>query len=84
VFQKQQAPRLFWVESEFHTTLLDAELAYARKLIDDIDSGALKGIQWWRTMREHDGPVAPPIAKGSAGRTGQGAVAVATSVMRSS
>jgi len=60
VFQKQQVPRLFWVEHEFHTALLDAELAYVRRLADDIDSGALEGLQWWRTTHEHDGPVAPP------------------------
>lgn len=59
-FQKQQVPRLFWIESEFHTALLDAELAYVRKLVDDIDSGALEGVEWWRTKHDHNGPVTPP------------------------
>lgn len=60
VFQKQQVPRLFWVETEFHTALLDAELAYVRRLADDIDSGALEGLQWWRDIYDHDRPATPP------------------------
>lgn len=52
VFRKQQVPRVFWVESEFHAALLDAELAYVRRLADDIASGALEGLEWWRTVHE--------------------------------
>ncbi|QUQ64807.1 PadR family transcriptional regulator [Kutzneria sp. CA-103260] len=54
VLQKQQVPRLFWVEHEFHTTLLDAELSYVRRLAGDIESGALEGLQWWRNTYNHD------------------------------
>lgn len=60
LLQKQQVPRLFWVEHEFHTALLDAELAYVCKLADDIDSGSLQGLAWWLTTHDHDGSVAPP------------------------
>lgn len=60
VSRQREVPRLFWVESEFHTALLEAELGYVRQLAGDITSGALDGLEWWRDMHEHDGPVAPP------------------------
>jgi DNA-binding PadR family transcriptional regulator len=60
VYQKQQVPRLFWVEHDFHTALLDTELTYVHTLVSDIESGALEGLEWWRATHEHDGPAAPP------------------------
>ena len=62
VAQKLHLPRLFWVEGEFHTVLLEAELGYVRRLARDIASGALDGAGWWRHAHEVDGPAAlPPI-----------------------
>ncbi|GAA4547272.1 PadR family transcriptional regulator [Amycolatopsis samaneae] len=61
VYRDQRVPRLLWIESEFHATLLDAELAYVRRLIGEIESGELDGVQWWRTLHAHDGPVTPPV-----------------------
>jgi DNA-binding PadR family transcriptional regulator len=60
VSRQREVPRLFWVESEFHLALLEAELGYVRGLARDIASGALDGLEWWREMHDHDGPVAPP------------------------
>jgi len=51
--QKHGLPRLVWVESEFASVLREAELGYVRKLIRDIESGALDGLEWWQAI--HDG-----------------------------
>ena len=63
---KAGLPRLFWVEGEFETVLREAELGYVRRLIEDIESGALDGQQWWQEMhaRSADEPVAPPPLRG--------------------
>jgi DNA-binding PadR family transcriptional regulator len=59
---KQGIPRLFWVDTEFGAVLREAELGYVRTLIQDIESGALDGIQWWRELhaRADDEPAGPP------------------------
>ncbi|MBB4685889.1 PadR family transcriptional regulator [Amycolatopsis jiangsuensis] len=64
VLRKQQVPRLLRVETEFHTALLDAELAFVRRLADELESGSLEGLDWWRTVHG-DGPVAPPVPRSS-------------------
>ena len=48
--QKHGIPRLFWLEGEFADVLREAELGYVRRLIRDIESGALDGTQWWREV----------------------------------
>ncbi len=61
--EKMRLPRLFWVESEFHAVLLEAELAYVRRLKDDIESAALEGTDWWRSVHENpDAPISFPWA----------------------
>lgn len=45
-------PRLFLLESEYMDALTEAELAYVRSLIKDIDSGTLDGIEVWRGFLE--------------------------------
>jgi hypothetical protein len=40
-------PRLFFVEHEYMTALLEAELRWARTLIDEVKSGSLEGIELW-------------------------------------
>jgi DNA-binding PadR family transcriptional regulator len=57
--QKQQVPRLFWVEAEFRTILRQAELSYVRQLIGEIESGTLDGARWWRSLHEPDGGSVP-------------------------
>ena len=41
-------PRLFELEAEYVMCLIDAELAWVRLLIKDIETGALDGIDMWR------------------------------------
>jgi DNA-binding PadR family transcriptional regulator len=65
--QKQQVPRLFWVEAEFRTILREAELSYVRQLIREIESGTLDGVGWWRSVHSPDGgPVPDPASNNSA------------------
>jgi DNA-binding PadR family transcriptional regulator len=51
--EKQQVPRLAWVEEEFRTVLREAELGYVRKLATEIADGTLDGHDWWESI--HDG-----------------------------
>lgn len=45
-------PRLFVIEGEYQLALLDAELAFTRQLVADMESGALEGMDDWRTWHE--------------------------------
>jgi DNA-binding PadR family transcriptional regulator len=47
-------PRLFLLEDEYMTHLLEAELDWVRKLVKDIDTGALDGLDGWRAWAEGD------------------------------
>jgi len=61
VVDKMGLPRLFSVEGQFRIILLEAELEFTRGLVADIGSGALGGVDWWKSV--HDGdrePVALP------------------------
>jgi DNA-binding PadR family transcriptional regulator len=44
---EEHIPRLFSVEYEYKTMLLEAELAWLRTLVRDIDSGAFGGSEIW-------------------------------------
>jgi DNA-binding PadR family transcriptional regulator len=48
----QQIPRLFLIESEYRTTLREAELSWTRGLIADIASGTLEGMERWTQFHE--------------------------------
>jgi DNA-binding PadR family transcriptional regulator len=43
----EHVPRLFSVEYEYKTKLLEAELAWLRTLVHDIESGELGGSEFW-------------------------------------
>jgi DNA-binding PadR family transcriptional regulator len=43
-------PRLFALEDEYQACLLEAELDYTRRLVKDIESGELVGIDLWRAF----------------------------------
>ncbi|MGH9019204.1 MAG: PadR family transcriptional regulator [Acidimicrobiales bacterium] len=62
----EHIPRLLSVEYEYKTVLLEAELAWLVSLVDDIESGALGGIEFWRAIHgAGDGPVpAPALTRG--------------------
>ncbi len=65
LLEKAQLPRLFWVEDEFRNVLREAELAYVRQLVGQIESGTLDGLDWWRAIHAADGRpelIPPPFA----------------------
>jgi DNA-binding PadR family transcriptional regulator len=67
LIEKQQLPRLFWVEDEFRMVLREAELAYVRTLISAIDAGTLDGLEWWRAVHTTAGApewIPAPIGPG--------------------
>jgi DNA-binding PadR family transcriptional regulator len=51
--EKRGLPRLFFVENEYKQALLQAELEFTRRLIADIESGELTGLDQWQNW--HDG-----------------------------
>ncbi|MBV9660189.1 MAG: PadR family transcriptional regulator [Acidimicrobiales bacterium] len=63
VVEKMGLPRLFWVEGEFATLLVETELAYVRRLIKEIQDGTLEGVVWWRAVYQEDGSMGelPPF-----------------------
>ena len=46
--QGKELPRLFVIDREYHTMLLEAEQTWARALIAEITSDELEGIDEWR------------------------------------
>jgi len=46
--RKASLPRLFSIESEYKTRLLEAELAWVQQLVAEIESGKLEGMTEWR------------------------------------
>ncbi len=65
VAQKTGLLRIFSVEGEYRIALLEAELDFARRLAADIESGALGGVDWWRSVHQAAGePIAlPPLTE---------------------
>jgi DNA-binding PadR family transcriptional regulator len=53
-------PRLLWVEVEFELELRGRELEFVRMLVDEISSGALEGLDWWRAIHSGAAPEDPP------------------------
>ncbi|HLN17075.1 MAG TPA: PadR family transcriptional regulator [Acidimicrobiales bacterium] len=43
-------PRLFLLEGEYETCLLEAELEWVQLLVKDIETGALEGLEEWRSF----------------------------------
>ena len=52
---REHVPRLIWVEDDYRAALLETELVYVRRLIDEIEDGSLDGYEWWRALHELDG-----------------------------
>lgn len=48
----KRMPRLHVVEGEYQTALLEAELAFTRGLVDDIEAGTLSGLDEWHGWHE--------------------------------
>jgi DNA-binding PadR family transcriptional regulator len=53
--EKAHVPRLFWVEDEFRIMIREAELAYVRRLVSDIESGSIEGLEWWAAIHTTSG-----------------------------
>ena len=49
---KRGIPRMFAIESEYQAALAQAELAFTRGLVDDIDAGTLGGLDEWRAWHD--------------------------------
>jgi DNA-binding PadR family transcriptional regulator len=47
LMEDHEFPRLFALEYEYATALVEAELEWSRALVSDIDSGKLGGIEMW-------------------------------------
>jgi Transcriptional regulator PadR-like family len=71
VVEKMGLPRLFWVETEYATRAKELELSYVRRLVDDISSASLDGIEWWRRAHESDRPLDASEVLDWPGREGQ-------------
>jgi DNA-binding PadR family transcriptional regulator len=62
LIEKKHLPRLFWVEEEFRMVLREAELSYVRRLVREIETGTLEGIDWWKKVHAAAGePIPSPL-----------------------
>jgi DNA-binding PadR family transcriptional regulator len=55
LFAKRSFPRLFTIEAEYRWALEAAELEWTRRLIADIRSGSLDGLELWRGFHAQRG-----------------------------
>jgi DNA-binding PadR family transcriptional regulator len=55
----ERVPRLFLVEDEYDIALREAELAWLRRLVAEIESGGFPGIDQWRHVQAVLGEDAP-------------------------
>lgn len=58
---EEHIPRLFSVEYEYKTMLLEAELAWLRTLVRDIDSGAFGGSEIWAGFHSPENAGSAPV-----------------------
>ncbi|HEX7104421.1 MAG TPA: hypothetical protein VF218_00505, partial [Acidothermaceae bacterium] len=65
--EEYNLPRLFWIEGEYRGVLRKAERDWVAALVDDIESGALEGVEMWRQFhatRKPEKPEKPPRKAG--------------------
>jgi DNA-binding PadR family transcriptional regulator len=60
--QKRGLARMHWIEDESQAALLQTELEFTRRLIADIESGDLEGVDEWRRWHEDGFAPSPPGA----------------------
>jgi len=53
--EQYNLPRLFLVESEHELMLREAELAWVRKTVEEIEAGALGDLSEWRSAHSERG-----------------------------
>ncbi len=51
IYRERGLPRLFVIESEYLLAMREAELAWTRKLVEEIRSGTLDGVAEWANSR---------------------------------
>jgi DNA-binding PadR family transcriptional regulator len=61
--EEYNLPRLFWIEGEYRGVLKRAERDWVAALIDDIESGALEGVNLWREFHATRAPMATPTRR---------------------
>lgn len=59
-----EVPRLFLIEVEYAIALLEAEAAWVRSLLAEIESGLFPGIEEWKAMLEQASSVGGDAGKG--------------------
>lgn len=57
-----EVPRLFLVEAEYDLAIRDAETAWVRSLLDELDTGAFPDLELWHHFHE-TGEIPPRIAE---------------------
>jgi DNA-binding PadR family transcriptional regulator len=57
---KAQLPRIFWIEGEFRDVLREAELAFVKRLVADLESGDFEGLAWWAAVHDESETAALP------------------------
>lgn len=69
---KRGLPRLFVIEDEYVQALAEADLTFARRLLDDMRAGDLEGLAEWREWHDAGGPPFPDVTFPGAGPSGPG------------
>jgi DNA-binding PadR family transcriptional regulator len=59
--EQRGVPRLLWIEVEYEDERRQAELSFIRRLLADIASGSLGGLEWWRSIHSGTGAVSAPF-----------------------
>jgi DNA-binding PadR family transcriptional regulator len=52
----QHVPRVFLVEMDYERALVEADLAFTRRLADELEAGAIDGVDEWRAFHDGDAP----------------------------
>jgi DNA-binding PadR family transcriptional regulator len=68
----EQVPRLFSVEYEYKTKLLEAELDWVRTLVAEIESGSLGGSEFWAEIHSSGSPTESVTSNGQHFGPGKG------------
>jgi hypothetical protein len=65
MLEQRGLPRVLWVEAEFEAELRRTELRFVRRLLEEITSGTIDGIEIWQAW--HDGVPLPEFALAGGG-----------------
>jgi DNA-binding PadR family transcriptional regulator len=68
-------PRLLTLEATYRLAMLEAELAFVERLVEDVASGALDGLELWSSWYRPDGTIDTDAVAAAAARFEGGATA---------